>query len=109
MNHASYTLALNRAKNWHAFIAKNGFTDVDLIQPGTYDKESDFTFDPLMPGCVGGRWIFIFRQRITGVEVRLGIHGFDCEEPAMPKLKQLGRWMPTLPNSPRTRQEPPTT
>lgn len=54
--------ARRRAGEWLDRMRSNGFVDIEMVEVG--DE-------------VDGRWLFMFRHTITGVEVPLRIHGID--------------------------------
>ena len=54
--------ARRRAKEWLYRMRAEGFTDIEMLEPG---DEAD------------GRWLFVFRHTVTGVEVPLRMHGID--------------------------------
>jgi hypothetical protein len=59
----TYAKALEYAKTWFLdTMRKVGFQDIELIETHEADE---------------GRWKFIFKHRITGVEVELWTHGID--------------------------------
>lgn len=54
--------AVRNAQEWLDRMRKDGFTDIEIGEPGAEDQ---------------GRWPFVFRHSITGVEVTLETHGMD--------------------------------
>lgn len=54
--------ARRRAGEWLDRMRSDGFVDIEMVELG--DE-------------VDGRWLFMFRHTITGVEVPLRIHGID--------------------------------
>ena len=58
----TYERAQQYAQEWHAKMLADGFGDVELIDTGE-ERE--------------GRWRFLFRHTVTGVEIALDQHGID--------------------------------
>ena len=54
--------AVEIARQWFDEMQQNGFTDIEIGEPGAEDD---------------GRWPFMIRHLITGVEVKLLVHGID--------------------------------
>lgn len=54
--------AIRNAQDWLGRMLKEGFTDIEVDEPGAEDQ---------------GRWPFVFRHTVTGVEVILDTHGMD--------------------------------
>jgi hypothetical protein len=55
--------AVKLAREWHERMIADGIADVELNETPVCEKE--------------GRWEFIFKHRLTGVEVTLKTHGID--------------------------------
>lgn len=60
----TYEQARREAYQWLNRMISEGFSDVELI-------------DNHQPIDDGQRWEFIFRHKITGIEVKLHTHGID--------------------------------
>lgn len=54
--------AVLNARAWLDRMRKEGFTDIEIGEPGPEDQ---------------GRWPFVFRHTVTGVEVTLETHGIS--------------------------------
>lgn len=59
----THAVALKYANEWfYKPMLDEGFEDIEMIDP---NEEVD------------GRWKFIFKHKITGVEIELEVHGID--------------------------------
>jgi len=60
----TYEEAKRKVREWHDRMTEEGIRDVELILPG-------------IPVNGEGRWTFLFRHTVTGVDVELETHGIN--------------------------------